>query len=354
MVQESSSISKTENQTTEQEIQSVGGWPLTHDKLFREVFQWIELAKAFLRFVLPVPILSRLDIDGLTIEPKDFLSVVFRETRADMIYRVPLLGREESLCVYILLEHKSFNDFFTIFQADQYAGQINQQELRRAADDKRLTVDFRLSPVLVIIFHHDEIAFTGPVDVAGVYEDYDFLADYIPRRRAILFDLSTLPESEIPDDPEVPELFVVLRIMQVIFSTDIGTKCRVVLERLKPYSEIPKYRRLIRFVWFYLVSSARHMSRHELTTITELVKQVIGEKNMPTILEQFRAEGKAEGEAIGEARGKVLTILETRFSKVPQNIERTVREMMDPVALESLVEHAKACQSLNEFAESLK
>jgi len=240
------------NQTEQQEIQSVGGWPLTHDKLFREVFQWIELAKAFLRFVLPGPILAKLNLDGLTVEPKDFLSVVFRETRADMIYRIPILGREESLCIYVLLEHKSYNDFFTIFQADQYAGQINQQELRRAIDEKRLTVDFRLSPVLVIVFHHDETAFTGPIDVAGVYADYDFLADYLPQRRAILFDLSTLAESAIPDDPEVPELYAVLRIMQVIFSTDIATKSRVVLERLKPYSDVPKYRRLIRFLWFYL------------------------------------------------------------------------------------------------------
>jgi len=252
-----------QNEIVEQDIQSVGGWPLTHDKLFREVFQWIELARAFLRSVLPVPIQSRLDLDGLTIEPKDFLSVLFKETRADMLYRVPIVGRDESLCVYVLLEHKSYNDFFTIFQADQYAGQINQDELRRAVDEKRLTVDFRLSPVLVIIFHHGESAFTGPIDVAGVFEGHEFLADYLPHRRAILFDLSTLPESEIPDDPDTPELYAVLRIMQVIFSTDIGTKSREVLERLKPYSEIPKYRRLIRFLWYYIVSSAKKLTSRE-------------------------------------------------------------------------------------------
>jgi len=282
------------------------------------------------------------------------LSVVFRETRADMIYRVPILGREENLCIYVLLEHKSYNDFFAIFQADQYAGQISQQELRRTIDEKRLTVDFRLSPVLVIIFHHGETAFTGPIDVAGVYEDYDVLADYVSHRRAILFDLSTLPESEIPDDPETPELYAVLRIMQVIFSMDIATKSRVVLERLKPYSDIPKYRRLIRFLWFYIVSNARHMSRPELLTVTEIVKKVIGESEMPTILEQFKAEGEVIGEARGEARGKVLTILETRFDKIPQDLEKTIRTMTDQVALESLVEHAKSCKSLGEFAESLK
>ena len=338
----------SQNQTVEQELQSFGGLPLTHDKLFREMFQWLELAKAFLRSVLPVAILAKLELDGLTIEPKDFLSVVFKETRADMVYRIPIRGRAECLCIYVLLEHKSYNDFFTVFQADQYASQISLEEFLLAKDEKRLTVDFRLSPVLVIIFHHGETAFTGPTDVMGVYEDYGVFADYIPHRRAILFDLSTL--SEIPDDPETPELFAVLRIMQVIFSTDISTKSREVLERLKPYSEIPKYRRMIRFLWWYLVSNARHLSKRELMTVTELVKKVIGDKNMPTILEQLRAEG----ETIGVAKGKVQAILEVRFNRVPKSIENAIRSMTDQIALESLVEHAKTCKSLSEFTEALK
>ena len=65
-------------------------------------------------------------------------------------------------------------------------------------------------------------------------------------------------------------------------------------------------------------------------------------------------EKERNASAVGEARGKVLTVLETRFGKVPQDIEQTVRAMMDSIALESLVELAKACQSLEEFAECLK
>ena len=87
---------------------------------------------------------------------------------------------------------------------------------------------------------------------------------------------------------------------------------------------------------------------------------------MSTLVEMWKAEGEAigeaRGEAIGEARGetkgmakgKVLAILEVRFNKVPKGIEKAVQSMSDPIALESLVEQAKACQSLGEFAESLK
>jgi len=57
-----------------------------------------------------------------------------------------------------------------------------------------------------------------------------------------LFDLSTLSELDLPDDSDAPELFVVLQIMQVIFGLDISTKVKEVLERLEPYSIIPKNR----------------------------------------------------------------------------------------------------------------
>ena len=103
-----------------------------------------------------------------------------------------------------------------------------------------MNADFRLSPVLVIIFHHGEHPFTGPTNVSGVYNDFGILGDYIPHRRAMLFDLSRLSELDLPDDPDAPELFVVLRIMQVIFSTDLSVRIRELLERLKPLSEIPK------------------------------------------------------------------------------------------------------------------
>jgi flagellar biosynthesis/type III secretory pathway protein FliH len=180
----------------------------------------------------------------------------------------------------------------------------------------------------------------------------------MPRRRSILFDLSKLSESELPDDPETPELYAVLRIMQVIFSLDLNLRIREVLERFKPYSEIPKYRRLIRMLWLYFINYAKRQSDQEVRAITEAVANIIGEKEMSTILEQLKAEGIAEGEARGKAegmaKGKVLAILEVRFNKVPQEIEDTIRSMTDRIALESLAEHAKSCKSLDEFAEAIR
>ena len=78
-----------QNQTLQQELQDIGE-RFTHDMLFREVFEWLGVAKAFLRLVLAAPILAKLDLDRLTIEPRDFLSVIFKETHGEHPFTGPI------------------------------------------------------------------------------------------------------------------------------------------------------------------------------------------------------------------------------------------------------------------------
>ena len=72
---------------------------------------------------------------------------------------------------------------------------------------------------------------------------------------------------------------------------------------------------------------------------------------------QFIAEGEARGEAKWKAEGgrtAVLAVLRARFKRVPKGIEKTIRAIADPVALESWAVQAATCQTLDEFAEALK
>ena len=72
-----------------------------------------------------------------------------------------------------------------------------------------------------------------------------------------------------------------------------------------------------------------------------------------------------EREAIGEARGRaderviakaetVLTILRAKFKRISKGIETSIRQMTDPVALDSLAVHAAQSKTLDEFLEALK
>ena len=50
----------------------------------------------------------------------------------------------------------------------------------------------------------------------------------------------------------------------------------------------------------------------------------------------------------------VLTVLRARFNKVPKEVESTIRQMTDTVALDSWLAYASTCQSTKEFVEALK
>ena len=66
----------------------------------------------------------------------------------------------------------------------------------------------------------------------------------------------------------------------------------------------------------------------------------------------YIAEGEANGE-IRKGREAVVTVLRTRFKRVPKEVEKTIRQMVDLVALESWLVQAVACQSMDEFTKSL-
>lgn len=357
--------SKELSQEVQEELRQIGGLPIMHDTFFQKMFEMLELARAFLRIVLSDAILRKLDLDKLSIEPKDFLNIVFKETHADLIYRVPIPGNGESLCIYVLLEHKSSNEFMTIFQASSYANQIGQCELEAAIKENRFNKYFRLSPVLLIIFYHGASGFTGPTNVRYVYYDFDgTMTDVLPWHQAILFDLSTISDENFPDDPNCPELYPVLKIMQKIFSIEIGTSFREVLERLKPYATIPKYRRIIRFLWYYVASRARKLPKTKLVEITEIVTETIGENEMSTLIEQFRAEGRVEGRVEGRAEGRdeekiasrietIFLILADHYDEVSKQLIEKVQRITDLEKLNSLIKLAAKCESLHEFEEAL-
>jgi hypothetical protein len=74
-----------------------------------------------------------------------------------------------------------------------------------------------------------------------------------------------------------------------------------------------------------------------------------------------KAEGIAEGEAMGAVRGKaegkietLLKVLRARFKKVPKETENLIRQMTDPIALDSWAVHAATCGSMSEFTAALK
>ncbi|MDR2756638.1 MAG: Rpn family recombination-promoting nuclease/putative transposase [Planctomycetaceae bacterium] len=341
--------------TSETDLISLGKRPLPHSTFFELTFEMLMLAQAFLRSILPETLLARLDIDHLTLAPKKMYDVWFKETRADVVYRVPIRDSITYIDFFIILEHKSFDDFWTILQVFCYAARICEREFRTAEEKGLIDKSYRLPPVIVIIIHHGETQFTGSIELDKLFYDLPEIQELLPKMKAILLDLSVMDESAIPSDPNVPELKAVLMILKVIFSKDVGVKAKDVFEELKPYSDNPKYRYLIRLICIYLANNAQHL-KNQPVKLEQVIQTIVGEKDMSTLYELWTKEGEVKGEAKGKAEGEakaIIRILTRRLELPSQPLQQKINSIRDINKLDELTDFALTCVSLEEFTTAL-
>jgi len=326
---------------------------LTHGGYFQETFRLKRLGRAFLKKGLPKKVLKYLDLENLTVESRHLGDDLFKETIADVLYKVPVKGTKEYINFFIIVEHKSRQDYPTIFQLWGYVFRVCYQEFYATDESVREKAGYRLPPVIAIILHHGKSKFKGKTELLEYFHSLPGLEEHLPRFRAILFDLSTIADDDpILDDPEVPELRVVLLVLKTIFRSEVPLTLEDVLRELKPYSDDPETRRLIRATWVYLTSNAEYMQKN-IKALLGTFEEITGEEMMPTMVEIWKAEGEARGEIKGKAES-VLKVIRTKFKKIPKEVERAVLGMSDSIALESLLEHAIHSNTLDEFAEWLR
>jgi hypothetical protein len=96
---------------------------------------------------------------------------------------------------------------------------------------------------------------------------------------------------------------------------------------------------------FYAIGSAKHFTLPECETIITEIRNTGDTIMSTTVADQLEARGKAE---------MVLTILRAKFTQIPKETEKAIRQMSDPIALDSLGVHAAQSKTLNEFSEALK
>ena len=336
-------------------------YDLNHDKFFQIVFQLKSLAIAFLKQVLPKKIVEQIDLDTLTIERRHQISELFRGTIPDFVYRVPIRGRDTFVDFFIVLEHKSADSFWTILQVWFYVVAICQREFVKAKEEGRLNVNYRLPPVIAIIFHSGETKFKGFLEVCDTLAMFDGYEEYAPRMKAILYDLNILTYEEIASDENVPELRFLLTIMKAVFDKNVFQKTKEAIAEYKTHTSNPLKIRLMRTVAVYIYQNSKTLRKlGESDIFLKVYKNYIGEQNMSTMVEYWLEKGEAKGEAKGEvkwtAKGKadtIVLILNSNFGFISEELENRINQITDIERLNKLTLRATRCQSLEEFEKEL-
>ena len=125
-----------------------------HDAFFRESFGRREIAQDFLRNQLPADLLAEVDLGTLAVSKDTYVATDLRSAYSDLVYRVRC--RDAELSVYLLFEHKSSPEHWTLLQLFRYIAAEGEQHRRQHADARRLP------PVYPIVLYHGRRSWRAP------------------------------------------------------------------------------------------------------------------------------------------------------------------------------------------------
>ncbi|MBN2552176.1 MAG: Rpn family recombination-promoting nuclease/putative transposase, partial [Spirochaetales bacterium] len=119
-----------------------------------------------------------LDPSYLEISWESFVDQRLAVHQSDLLIRTRY--RDSPLLAYILVEHKSYPDRWTVLQLLRYMVRIWEKELAR---NKKLK---RLPPIIPMIFYHGSRHWKLPLSFSAYLEFKKDLQDYIPDFQVML------------------------------------------------------------------------------------------------------------------------------------------------------------------------
>ena len=309
-------------------------------RMFSRIFVFVD----FLLYYADPEFVDAIDLTAIRPAPTNYIGKDGVERIVDLVFQCPLKHGGGSLMAVIIFEHQSRNLREIPRKLHKYLSAIWDAE--RKAGKKVLSAPY------FIVLRTDKKPHRG---------DYPTMAGLVAKGRdgkplghvpEIKYKVVDLPAWDFKNLVGGPVLRLVLGILQTM---TVGDEANLPAAFL-PLGEIPddgeKVELTQEFLDFVANAMASHNRRLDEAMVSKILKPIFHDKERTMIKTIFD-----EREAIGEARGKaetVLAILRAKFRRVPKETEKAIRQMTDPIALDSLAAHVLHSETLDEFATALK
>ncbi|HEY5955658.1 MAG TPA: Rpn family recombination-promoting nuclease/putative transposase, partial [Polyangiaceae bacterium] len=164
-----------------------------HDKLWWTSLEDTKDAIAVLRSVLPAALVGRLDWASFVPLPERFVDEAMRDSQADRLYQARC--GDSDVLVYVLCEHKSEVDKWTLLQLLRYMVRIWEYCLAQKP------VPATLLPIIPVIIHHSESGWTATTQFHGLFAQA-LMVDEVLRRltpdfEVVIDDISHLSDESL-------------------------------------------------------------------------------------------------------------------------------------------------------------
>lgn len=324
--------------------------PQSYDLYAKAVLKDIENLKALLFEFLPQNILKYLDLEQLSFVPEEQISLP-KEKRLlpDLIVQVPF--QKHFLQLYILIEHKSYQDLGVYSQILNYLSALFEKNLKEG---------IKPIPVLPFIFYHGKRPWLYPVRFVELFSLPKELRPYFLDYQIILLDLIKLSDEELLKRVEIYEVFYTFLYLVKNLDKPLEELLRVILRFVGLIGELSERDRWYVELFILMVSRCKGVDEEE---ILSKMREMGGEEVMREIkvyserkYEQGIQQGIQQGIMRGlvmDAQELVIEALEERFGEVKEEIKLKIKAIEDREKLKRLHRLAIRVSSLEEFKKEL-
>jgi len=282
-----------------------------HDALFKSTFSQVEHASGELRVLLPPGLVARIDFATLELCPGSFVDEELAQRHTDLLFTAGIAGRPAY--IYVLFEHQSTVTPLMPFRLLSYMVRIWSSYLAEHPDAKRLPA------ILPAVLHHSDTGWTSArafEELLDIDDDIrSAIAEYVPRFRFLLDDLSREPEEALRARAMSAFGRLVLLCLQNARNPE---QLLAQLGRWAPIwrevARVPHGMAALATVFRYIWEAHDRISVEELRA---LIAQEVGkdvEEAIVTAADLLREEGRKEGQ-----RALLLKLLTTRFGPLPED-----------------------------------
>jgi predicted transposase YdaD len=294
---------------------------------------------------------SRLDYAKSQRIDKTFILKELEKEEADILYKVPILGEDKEIMLYVLIEQQSTVDYSLAFRVLAYLVDVWRDIYKNIDKNLRRQKGFRLPPVFPIILYNGDESWTSALSVRDLVEHGEIFGNFIPN---VLYHLIDIPRCDPAKLTQIGNsLAGVFLLEHENEEGDFETILQKSLDIIDQESDYDLWRSIVEWV---IAKLRRELPQQAGTMLDGVDFNQHSRKEIKSMLETMPKKLMALGEQKGRREGvkeSIVKFLQARFGKLPQELKEQLNAVSSGESLDGLLERTANVKSLAEFQASL-
>jgi len=290
-----------------------------HDRFFKRIFSDPNIARDFLQNYLPQEAIEIVDLDYLIPENNSHVDENLRESLSDMLYKTRINGQDGY--IYILFEHKSYNDPRVLLQLLKY--------ILRIWEEKYNIKTNKLPIIIPLVIYNGENKWNIETKlinlIEGIEELPEIMKQYIPTYQYEIYDFSPEEKLGIVGLANLKAILQTTRVARVKTGEKFDEELIKAFEFLVGIKDKKTFDELFESCMLYLMYTRDDIN---IEKVEEVAKKVMDERGelIMTIAEKLKNEGMEKGK-LEERKELIIEILNQRFGKdIDKKLEEKIRK----------------------------